>query len=85
MLFLDNVRKKIVWSFNLKISEVQQLEKLLLKLPKGKYEPLTMTQANQIVMKSLSNNEEEVCFFNFYIIIYCDNCDLYTSQKHFQY
>lgn len=67
VLVLDNVRKKIVWSFDLKKSEEQQLEKLLLKLPKGKYEPLTMAQANQILMKSVSNKEEEVCY-SFYII-----------------
>lgn len=59
ILILDNAQKKIVWQF--KLSDYSPLEKLLLKLPKGKYEILTNTQANAILNK-LSIGEE-VCIF----------------------
>lgn len=72
---LDSMLNKIVWYFNLKRNELSQLEKLLLKLPKNKYGPLTVNQANKILGLN-KKDDEEVCFFfiinNMLIVsIYC--------------
>ncbi|XP_050538453.1 uncharacterized protein LOC126903921 isoform X2 [Daktulosphaira vitifoliae] len=48
----DNTIKKIIWTFGLKKNEGIHLEKLLQKLPKGKYEPMTMDQANELLVAS---------------------------------
>jgi len=58
---LDAMLNKIVWFFNLKRTDLSQLEKLLLKLPKNKYGPLTVNQANKILGLNKKANEE-VCF-----------------------
>ncbi|XP_025417983.1 uncharacterized protein LOC112688813 isoform X3 [Sipha flava] len=54
--------RKIVWSFDLKKNDKQLLEKLMLKLPKEKYEPLTSTQAKDIrkIIFPSNRNEPEV-------------------------
>ncbi|XP_008184775.1 uncharacterized protein LOC100163781 isoform X3 [Acyrthosiphon pisum] len=53
----DAMLNKIVWFFNLKRIELAQLEKLLKKLPKKKYGPLTVNQAHKIL--SLHKKEDE--------------------------
>jgi len=58
---LDSMLNKIVWHFNLKRNELSQLEKLLLKLPKNKYGPLTVNQANKILGLN-KKADEVVCF-----------------------
>ncbi|XP_015379455.1 PREDICTED: uncharacterized protein LOC107173429 isoform X2 [Diuraphis noxia] len=54
----DGMLNKIVWYFNLKRNELSQLEKLLLKLPKNKYGPLTVNQANKILGLNKKTDEE---------------------------
>jgi len=61
---LDAMLNKIVWYFNLKRNELSQLEKLLLKLPKNKYGPLTVNQANKILGLN-KKADEEVCFYSY--------------------
>ncbi|XP_060840031.1 uncharacterized protein LOC132921177 [Rhopalosiphum padi] len=55
----DVTLNKIVWFFNLKRPEIQHLEKLLLKLSKRKYAPLTLNQVNKILCLK-KNDEEEI-------------------------
>jgi len=68
-LVLDEQEKRIIWSFDVKKCEQQQLEKLLLKLPKGKYEPLTTIRAEKILNKE-SFKKDEVCYSFLYVNIY---------------
>lgn len=67
-MVLDNNVKKIMWTFDIRKNEMQQLEKLLLKLPKGKYAPLTKAEANSMIHKV--QKKEEVSFFNLYTYTY---------------
>ena len=60
---LDSVLNKIIWFFTLKKPELTYLEKLLLKLPKKKYEQLTINQVTKLL--SLHKKDEEVCFYSF--------------------
>lgn len=57
-MVLDEAEKRIIWTFDLKRCEQQQLEKLLLKLPKGKYEPLTTAQVEKILIKAINKKDE---------------------------
>uniref|UniRef100_A0A2H8TYN3 Sentrin-specific protease 7 n=1 Tax=Melanaphis sacchari TaxID=742174 RepID=A0A2H8TYN3_9HEMI len=54
----DITVNKIVWFFNLKRPEIQNLEKLLLKLSKRKYAALTFNQANKILCLKKKDDEE---------------------------
>ncbi|XP_027839005.2 uncharacterized protein LOC114121055 isoform X2 [Aphis gossypii] len=56
----DITLNKIVWFFNLKRPEIQHLEKLLLKLPKRKYAPLTINQVNTILGSTILQDEEDI-------------------------
>lgn len=68
---LDAVLNKIVLYFNLKKNELAHLEKLLKKLPKKKYGPLTVNQAHKILSLH-KKDDEEVCFnFFFYYRLKC--------------
>lgn len=50
-MVLDNLVKKIMWTFNIRKNELPHLERLLWKLPKGKYAPLTKAEAQSISQK----------------------------------
>lgn len=54
----DSVLNKIIWFFTLKKPELTYLEKLLLKLPKKKYEQLTINQVTKLL--SLHKKDEEI-------------------------
>lgn len=73
-MILDQVTKKITWTFDIRRHELPLLEKLLWKLPRGKYAALTKMDANSI---STNLQRKEVIFFNLF--------NFYLKKKKYSY
>jgi len=62
------VLRKIIWTIDLKKSELEKLEKFLVNKFKEKYASLTTKKFNEILS---TNNEVDVCFiFNLYLVVH---------------